>query len=683
MSDGPNQAYVTFPGIDQIFRAYYSLVHGITPGVIQIEIVPQDKPPKAQGDIIWWTDNQKVLTLTDCRLDSASFEYNDDGLLWKVNILDRRWRWAYPTISKRANMRNESGIIVENTETSPVDLATLCLKAMGETDFVLNDLQKLNDTRPSIDWDYVNAAQALAELCDGLGCRVVLSSDNKVHICTNGKGATLPQDAVESYSLTPDPLEAPDNLILIGQPVRIQIDLKLEPLGKELDGSLRLLKDLSYAPFAGRDVTGDRGQYGGFDKMCGVPFDYYIHPKISQRANQFAKESVFKYWRIKASFSAFDPGGAVNPESLAVLEAYLAPKLEPFMNPELDNRADGSGQPWRSFRIRDIRQFVLTNSQVDQALVAFPNPVPGAGDLFDLVNRQAIVYGRYFNDRLYGNGLKGNSTNEFSYIENENGVEVNLTKQFQDQQIVANPELILKYDSTESVLLVEGASFQIDQDQRMVIFDEPIIRLSTAADAYGPGFGMPADLCLRCSFNLKDPDTNQLIRYAKKIKYPTKVVQNNLGTPSPNSKMPKVSKVVVCEEIAYTLKAYRQPTGRLMEAIENLDRSDDGLTTSQVEDQAKAREVAITDQYLNVQTPEEATYIGLKQIGLDGAICRVTWAVGPGGSETTAMRINDLNPFHLSYAERRFTEKVKRGFSNTQSALSRIQLRRAWGLANL
>src|SRR5689334_951679 len=102
-----SQSLCTFPGISQIFSAHYALAHGITPGVVSIEIAPQAIFPQDRGDIVFTEDGVPVLTLTDCKLDSGSFEANDQGQVWRLNILDRRWRWAYPIISLRANIRDD------------------------------------------------------------------------------------------------------------------------------------------------------------------------------------------------------------------------------------------------------------------------------------------------------------------------------------------------------------------------------------------------------------------------------------------------------------------------------------------------------------------------------------------------------------------------------------------------
>src|SRR5579872_313698 len=236
---------------------------GISPGVCHVEL-PQELCGQlaSRGDLEF-TYGDQSFTLFDCKLASGHLAPARGGYLARVRLLDRRWRWKFGCISGNYNLRMAAGApaaegldanaghgvipaaldasrrVRPGTEKSPQELAILCLEAMGET---LYDVSALpNDPRPQVDWSYSNPAQALQSLCDGLGCRVVLGlADNRVRIVRHGEGSPLPQNAfVEFPSAGLRPAAAPGALLLVGGPSVFQGFLPLEPVGIDLDGSIR------------------------------------------------------------------------------------------------------------------------------------------------------------------------------------------------------------------------------------------------------------------------------------------------------------------------------------------------------------------------------------------------------------------------------------------------------------
>lgn len=244
---------VAYPGIGQIVRANYTLAHGITPGVCEIECAPQAEPIGSSGTLVFACDGT-TLVFPNCRTDLATARRTVDGLVWSVAILDRRWRWAFGAISGEYNRRDASDRTIPEqnwpivgVERTPQQLARLLLQAMGESGYDVSRLP--NATRPWVSWDAATPAQELAQLADDLGCRVVLHLDGHVSLEPLGQGELLPVlPTLVEGSLTVDPPEPPDSFLVIGGPTRVQTRLELEAVGLDLDGSIQPIDNLSFTP---------------------------------------------------------------------------------------------------------------------------------------------------------------------------------------------------------------------------------------------------------------------------------------------------------------------------------------------------------------------------------------------------------------------------------------------------
>lgn len=245
---------VYFPGIQQIVDANFTFsAHGITPSVCTISIAPQeDLVPSV--DTLTWEFGSEVRRFPKCLADSASFERNSQGLIWRLKILDRRWMWKWGAIRGSYNRRLPDWSVLSTTEKTPQELAALLLDEMGETGYEVGDLP--NETRPLAEWDSVVPAEALAELCEQLGCRVVLGIDDKVRVCKAGVGAVLPSGAVTTTSGTLDLPNAPDAIAVLTGRIKYQVDLELEAVGLqatgvEAIGNILPIEELAYKPATG------------------------------------------------------------------------------------------------------------------------------------------------------------------------------------------------------------------------------------------------------------------------------------------------------------------------------------------------------------------------------------------------------------------------------------------------
>ena len=274
-----NHSYATYPGVQNVLSATYTLTAGITPSVVQMEIIPQTQQIAAVGDVVF-VHGTTTLTIPGCRADQASMVRGSNGTLVSFSLMDRRWKWKFGEIYGHYNQRDADGLIITATEKTPQQLATLCLQAMGET----ADVAAIpNNARPDAEWVAENPAEALANILEPFGMIVVLQIDSTVAIRQQGVGAALPENAnLVEQQISSNPPEVPATIRVLGAPNRYQARLRLEAVGYDTDGRVKPIDQLSYKPV------------GGWGKQTlffsGVQFD---------QARALALRDVFRLYRIK------------------------------------------------------------------------------------------------------------------------------------------------------------------------------------------------------------------------------------------------------------------------------------------------------------------------------------------------------------------------------------------------
>ncbi|ANS03337.1 hypothetical protein [uncultured Mediterranean phage uvDeep-CGR2-KM19-C37] len=273
------QGVAHFPGIEVIRRANFTLSHGISPSVCMIETVPMRSFVPRVGTLSF-TFGSTRINFPGCTVGFAAMDSSRDARLWTLQVLDRRWKWAYGRVSGVYNVRLSDGSLDPDTERTPQELAGLLLESMGESRANVAELP--NFSRPFVDWDVNNPADELAGLCDGLGCRVVLGLDNRVSLRRVGVGRPLPvggQEMHASFGFTS--ARRPDSIIFVGGPTRIQSKLALEAVGEETDGTAQLIDDLSYKPAEGWGTW--------FEPVSGV----------AQEHEYLTEKTIFRWYRVK------------------------------------------------------------------------------------------------------------------------------------------------------------------------------------------------------------------------------------------------------------------------------------------------------------------------------------------------------------------------------------------------
>lgn len=289
------QGLPQFANVKQIISLSMTLSHGITPSQAVLRILPQAANINKFGELIC-TFGPVRFAWIDALADYAQFEFNSAGRVVGITILDRRWKWAYPVISGHYNVRDRTGEIfkdkgtekapkkdfaVSDSTRTPKELIELCLKALGETGYELDALP--DDIKMEVHWERENAAQALQQVCNAVGCRVVLQLNNKVAIRKIGRGRDVPVGLVEDYSAQLDPPDKPSKLKVVCGPTWYQVDLELEAVGMERDGTVEKIDDLEYKPS------------GGWKNVAPELMDEVD----SDQDNALARTWVFRGYRVK------------------------------------------------------------------------------------------------------------------------------------------------------------------------------------------------------------------------------------------------------------------------------------------------------------------------------------------------------------------------------------------------
>lgn len=245
------------------------------------------------GDLVLDCDGN-VRRWRNCLIGNFQQSFSaSDGPFVTAQILDRRWAWAEATISGRYNVLKPTGGIDTRTEKTPQELAKLLFEALGENRPNVTALP--NTARPPVDWDYASAANELAGLCDALNCRVVLGADDTCRIVRRGVGRRL-QDTPYTFAIgrAVDSAPPPDYLVVLGPPREYQVELKLETVGREVDGQFLPINDLSYQPGTGWEKEYPPAFGGVEDKEVTAADGRLIRPL------QLAQASVYRTFRVKA-----------------------------------------------------------------------------------------------------------------------------------------------------------------------------------------------------------------------------------------------------------------------------------------------------------------------------------------------------------------------------------------------
>jgi hypothetical protein len=299
-----DQVWISFPGIASTIGGCYTLAHGIQAGMISITCHPQNVDLISNVGTVRMEWRSTVIELPNCRAFSHSLEASGDGFILRVMLEDRRWKWRWPTISGRYNLRTGDATIYGPTKKNPQQLAMLLLDAMDEPRVDVSDLP--TDDYPFVEWYGSTAAEELSSLCDRYGCHIVMQIDGSVVLRKIGVGTPLPMNlpiASDSESL-PLPI-TPDALEVHFGPTKYRANILLEPVGIDVDGTVKPVNQLSYKPAGGWE----QGDLPGAFSRLNVSLKG--NPKYDQKKFilDLARKSIYKWYRI----TAFQPDPNSSP----------------------------------------------------------------------------------------------------------------------------------------------------------------------------------------------------------------------------------------------------------------------------------------------------------------------------------------------------------------------------------
>lgn len=296
------QGIVEYGNVQSILGCSVTLSHGITPSQFVIRCLPQEQSLWVESDLRL-KFGSVYIRFQNCLADEANSQFDSSGQTISMTILDRRWKWRGPTISGHYNMRGPDGkplkvpegvsddkfdpeLAVSDGQREPRKLMEYCLDALGEKNYFID---APGGIFPEVHWEEDSAAQALQEVCDYCGCRIVLTLNNTISIVRTGKGAPLPPGPGEHYGQLIDPADMPAELEVVFEPSWFQMDLALYPVAQQRDGKVVVLDDVDYAPANGWGETDDRE----FDTIEG------------EDDRQLAKQCVYRWYQVQ--FHEFAP----------------------------------------------------------------------------------------------------------------------------------------------------------------------------------------------------------------------------------------------------------------------------------------------------------------------------------------------------------------------------------------
>lgn len=274
--DYRNAQDVQWPGILAVESFQYVLNHGVSPNVAEITTYPQAAQPEEFGTLKWKGSGDRYLEIPGCRVKRMLGTYGAGGTTWVMHILDPRWQWCnnfggLAAITGWYNRRDNRGELVPKWIRSPRELIELCLERMGVKRYrircpeglskkagekvnrrlFLGERYPPSGTNIEFVWDHTPPAEALTQVCQTYGLRVVYQPFSDLVIITPpGEGRALP-DTPTPYEMHAPNIDVPETPVAVaafGDNVRVQVRIPLIPIAEEWHGWPVDALLASYAP---------------------------------------------------------------------------------------------------------------------------------------------------------------------------------------------------------------------------------------------------------------------------------------------------------------------------------------------------------------------------------------------------------------------------------------------------
>ena len=175
------------------------------------------------------------------------------GRAWDVVLKDARAFWKFGAITGRYNQPDATGKPAR--ERTLRQLAEFCLDALPRVRSHSTAALPM-DEFPAVEWLWENPADALEALL-GERFTVVFGFDGSVEIRRANEGRDY--ESVSPYlsrSLKTRREKEYDGVVIVGERTIRQVNRVLMPVGLDVDGKWKALKDLSYAPDKAKEDGG-------------------------------------------------------------------------------------------------------------------------------------------------------------------------------------------------------------------------------------------------------------------------------------------------------------------------------------------------------------------------------------------------------------------------------------------
>ena len=318
-----SQGYVTYSGVLFAKGATYTQSRGMNPDNLSMRVIPQSSSIAATGtvalvykDIL--TGIMETISLPDCLADKSNIWLTDKGFLGTITFQDRRWKWSrYPLFSAHFNERDAEGEIIEASKTSLREILRLAFLHIGESSVDVSRVDQ--DFFPELAPLCDHADEFIASILKDQGLDVCLGfGADPVVVWPLGEGTGLPSGVeLMAFSEALDPPDPPYKVDVCFGPSVAQARFKLEAVGLDTDGEVKLIDDLSYKPTGGwekQDMSGLDGVTPG------------------TTAAILARQTVFRVYAI----TGFTDGTLNLPDGSGPLEeiAQVLPLLDKLVETE-------------------------------------------------------------------------------------------------------------------------------------------------------------------------------------------------------------------------------------------------------------------------------------------------------------------------------------------------------------
>lgn len=317
-----DQVIARFPGVSVARDFTVNWGWGVRPDVHRIETTVNHLPAQSVGTfVLRGLKTGLRLALPYCRVHRISYPSTGRA---EIFFEDRRWAWQQGSIDGDYNYYDPEKLEYRRQRSARA-LAQLLLDAMKEINYDVAALP--TDSYPRRQWNGENPAEELERLAYEHGLVVCLDPiTDRVTLCPIGQGAATPTGPaiVRVPNLVAPPL--PSEVRIVGSSALFQSAFTLgRPLGRELDGRLVPIYQLSYTP-PGLGWAGcSPWSFTQIDGSTVIDGQRVFHKDLAQ-------ESIWRYYELAPPSTGISPqplvGTDYEPTSMADMGPFLDCRLE-------------------------------------------------------------------------------------------------------------------------------------------------------------------------------------------------------------------------------------------------------------------------------------------------------------------------------------------------------------------